>query len=239
MTIHEKNKSIDPQFIEFLSSEDKEQYYELRANLTNLENKYKKNKRLSSLQNALDAIREFCEKGKDDDWKRYLVCGACWYGSELGINTRQLRLLLNKCKSSINGALSKMGYEYQKLKIDEDTFLTQKIPYLKENINEKRMWTARRKVTLSPYPMFHFYYSPAAYMYQTPQPILVAGGNCGFSENMFNMPGYVNHVQPSILYQAKADDKKSDHSECFGDKVKSDPCCCFEFEDPMVYDLFD
>jgi hypothetical protein len=53
-------------------------------------------------QNILTTVRNFVMWNETDDWKRALVCGICWLNADIAINTRQLRLLLSKCKSSIN-----------------------------------------------------------------------------------------------------------------------------------------
>ena len=142
----------NPQFIEFLSEEDKKNYYLLRKDLWNLDNKFKRNKRVISLQNALDKIHNYCIQNDESDWKRCIVCGVIWYDEGIAINTRQLKILINKCKSSINGALQKMGYTSSTTKGEGFDSLLRKIPYLRGNFVEQRMWTVRKKVTSTPLP---------------------------------------------------------------------------------------
>jgi hypothetical protein len=143
----------DPTFFNLLDEDDQKKYRELRSTLRNSEKRYKRNKRLEGLQDALDAIQEFSIRHQPDDWKRSLVCGVCWIGQDIAINIRNLRLLVDKCKSSINGALSKMGYGTAALNSPITPALLGTIPFLKGNFVEQRQWTVRRKVQMSPGPV--------------------------------------------------------------------------------------
>jgi hypothetical protein len=172
----QENDGSTPSFFSLLDGEDKNKYIELRDQLRMSQKRYKRFKRIESLQDSLDMIHRYCIRRGSDDWKRCLVCGVCWMGQDIAINTRQLRLLVDKCKSSINGALSKMGYGTAPVKSTIAATLLQYIPYLKGNFVEQRQWTVRRKIQLSPMPMrgglptpFVFQPSHMAY-FVTPEP---------------------------------------------------------------------
>jgi hypothetical protein len=167
----------DPMFFSLLDDDDQRRYLDMRSVLRNSEKRYKRNKRIESLQDSLDTIQEFCVRNLPDDWKRSLVCGVCWMGQEIAVNTRQLRLLVNKCKSSINGALSKMGYGTAPVKSVMTQSLLAYIPYLKGNFVEQRQWTVRRKVSMSPVAMRNSYPTPIflpspSPAFETPEPLL-------------------------------------------------------------------
>jgi hypothetical protein len=70
----------------------------------------------------------------------------------IAINTRQLRLLISKCKSSINGSLQKMGYTTHMSHSESWKILFSRIPLLKDHFIELRQWTIRYK---SPVPVPH------------------------------------------------------------------------------------
>lgn len=135
-----------PMFYEILEPYDQKLYEELQSTVGSSSNRYNRNKRIATFQEMLDHIRKYCERGDGDDWKRYLVCGVCWMGSDIAINTRQLRVLIAKSKSSINGALAKMGYTTQSTKGQENFDLLYKIPFLKGHQQELRQWTIRTKM---------------------------------------------------------------------------------------------
>lgn len=137
-----------PMFMNILSAEDKTAYEELQNVLAAPDHRYNRNKRIVTFQDMLAQIKAFCVRGDSNDWKRYLVCGICWIGADIAINTRQLRVLLGKSKSTINGAFSKMGYETLPFK-NNDSALQEKIPFLKGNFSESRQWTVRRNTQTS------------------------------------------------------------------------------------------
>ncbi|KAH0789271.1 potassium/sodium hyperpolarization-activated cyclic nucleotide-gated channel 1 [Histomonas meleagridis] len=136
-----------------LSPEDQAEFEELQKHVGSPENRYNRNKRLATLNESFDLIRQFCARGDEDDWKRYLVCGICWFPNGIAINTRQLRVLIAKSKSTINGAIAKMGYTTVPTKGDDATQLLNIIPYLKGHFSELRQWTIRRSATfMTPTP---------------------------------------------------------------------------------------
>ena len=143
----DSNEQQQPFYIELLKPEDRKTYDELRTTLSAPDHRYNRNKRIVTFTDMLDQIRDFCERGDGDDWKRYLVCGICWIKNDIAINTRQLRILLGKSKSTINGAFSKMNYETLPFR-NHDSGLQDKIPFLRGNFTEARQWTVRRLSSL-------------------------------------------------------------------------------------------
>ena len=162
-------------FIQLLSPADRIEYDELKKKVGSPENRYNRNKRIQTFTEIIESIRQFCIKNDDDDWKRCLVCGICWiphststdlsplspsevddlndnsfYGwtnnHDLAINTRQLRVLIAKSKSTINGALAKMGYESVPTKGSDAEDLISAIPFLNNHYTEIRQWTIRRRL---------------------------------------------------------------------------------------------
>ena len=93
-----------------LDPSDAEELQRVKERLASSESKYKWNRQVDSLVEALEALRTFCIRGNDSDWKRCLACGIFWLKSSIAINIRQMTSIIGKCKSSINGVLLKMGY---------------------------------------------------------------------------------------------------------------------------------
>lgn len=140
------NETI-PQHFNLLPEPDKIAYRTLQITLNPgpiIGNKWRPP---DSFEDNLRKIRLFVERGDENDWKRYLVCGICWLDNGIAINTRQLKLLLSKCKSSINGSLLKMGYSTDTTNTGSKNALFSKIPLLKGNFNELRQWTFRMKTS--------------------------------------------------------------------------------------------
>lgn len=163
-----------PMFLNLLSTEDQKAYKDLQSILAAKDHRYNRNKRIVTFQDMLSQIKEFCVRGDSNDWKRYLVCGICWINNDIAINTRQLRILLGKSKSTINGAFSKMGYETLPFK-NNDNHLEEIIPFLKGNFSEARQWTVRRNISnaVSDTEKIEEVKSPEPIKYaKTPEPIV-------------------------------------------------------------------
>ena len=141
-----------PQFFDLLSEQDQSEYFKLRSTLSGPGTRNRRGKRLENFADGLDSIQKYAIRGDGNDWKRCLVCGVCWLNSGIAINTRQLRLLIDKCKSSINGSLHRMGYSTSTCKGDPTSSLIEHLPNLKGNFAELRQWTVRQKVVVTPQP---------------------------------------------------------------------------------------
>ena len=137
-----------PQYWDLLSDTDQASYLNLKRLLNG--DSYKRNRghRIETFDGMLELIREFAEKRNEDDWKRFLVCGVCSMDHAIAINTRQMGVLIAKCKSSINGSLQKMGYSTNTRHSELWKILFDRIPLLKDKYSEIRQWTIRYKMAL-------------------------------------------------------------------------------------------
>jgi hypothetical protein len=131
------------QYYDFLDGSEKCSYDVLQSNFTNPDHRYNRNHRLAKFQDMLDDLREFCEG--PDAWRRYLACGVCWGSDFIATNTQQMRFILGKSKSSINGAFVKMGFDICSSKDCDNSELLTKIPFLKGRAQELRQWTIRKR----------------------------------------------------------------------------------------------
>lgn len=134
-----------PNFFDLLAEQDKIEYFKLKSSLEITSVKRNRGHRIEAFGAILDEIRQFVDKGDENDWKRSLVCGVCWMDNMIAINTRQLRFLVTKCKSSINGSLQRLGYLTNPSHAESWKMFISKIPFLKDNYNELRQWTIRCK----------------------------------------------------------------------------------------------
>ena len=106
--------------------------------------KSKKGKRLDGCNDMLSEIRRYIEKSENNKWKRSIVCGVIFLQNSLAINIQQLRILIGKCKSSINGSLKKCGFDNCIKKAEGCNKLIEAIPFLRDNPSERRKWTLRQ-----------------------------------------------------------------------------------------------
>jgi hypothetical protein len=148
-----------PEFFNRLSTSDQASYLALQADLGRTELRYNRFHRLETIQSIFDATRAFCMRGDYHDGTRSAVCGIAWLaGEELALNTRQLRILIAKSKSSINGAIAKMNYIALPARESEIERLCLAMPILRGNARSVRQWTIRRR---APQPPHDFAQVPA------------------------------------------------------------------------------
>jgi hypothetical protein len=134
-----------PPHFSLLSEPDRHTYLLLRDRFRADVSKSKKGERLDSFTERLKQIKRFTDRGDDDDWKRSLVCGIFFLSpNALALSIQQFRILLSRCKSSINGSLQQLGYSAdpppQQLTPD---FLA-RIPQSHRDMSDLRKWTVRR-----------------------------------------------------------------------------------------------
>ena len=98
-------------------------------------------------------IKKFVVQGDSDDWKRAYVCGICWVGDTIAINTQHLRILTAKCKSSINNLFQMMGYGTVPPGSEPAVAICEYFSELKDQFSEMRRWTVRKKMTMTPTPV--------------------------------------------------------------------------------------
>lgn len=145
-TSHNAQYSL-PKYIHLLSEADKIGYQFLRNKLSLSIAKIQRNKRIESFADLIDSIKQYCIRGDANDWRRCLVCGICWLGDSIAINTHQLKMLIFKCKSSINGSLHKMGYSANVNRNIAISMLLYYFPMLQNSINDLRAWTVRQYIS--------------------------------------------------------------------------------------------
>jgi hypothetical protein len=187
-----------PAYFETLSEKDKQAYSHLRLSLSAPTCKNRRNKSLETFRGVVDCIKSFVIGTDEDHWKRALVCGICWFENSIAINTRQLKILTNKCKSSINGLFQSLGYGIVPSGSEAAAPLLNYFPFMKGNFTELRQWTVRQKTT-APTPQ-----------YVTPPPGEPAD-TTGFGLNFREL------VQPTFERETISDSEEKGFSSVFDD----------------------
>lgn len=138
-----EDPSNTPKYFYLLGQTDKDKYRRLQTLLLHATEKRHRGHRLDIFLDCLQKIRNFCQRGDEDDWKRCCVCGVCFLKCGIALNSHQMKFLTNKCKSSINGALKMMKYKTTSARGDINPELVDFLPILKGNTNELRQWSVR------------------------------------------------------------------------------------------------
>jgi hypothetical protein len=141
-----------PKGYEELSDEDKQLYDKLRIYFLSSSFKNRRNKSLETFKVLIDLIKRFVNRDDVDDKKRSYVCGIAWIGDSIAVNTRNLMTLTSKCKAGVNGLFQLMGYGTVPAASGTATAFLKYFPALKDNYQELRQWTIRRRIELTPPP---------------------------------------------------------------------------------------
>jgi hypothetical protein len=139
-----------PPHFGLMNPEDQETYKVLQEKLLQAAEGRTRGLRVCRLYDELEEIRLFAQRGDDDDWRRCCVCGVCFLRCGIGINSHQLRYLINRCKSSINGAFKLMGYVVISARGDTNPELVDALPNLRGNTHELRQWSVRTALNYTP-----------------------------------------------------------------------------------------
>lgn len=135
-----------------LSPEDRAMFESLRRELEEPTNKNRRNKSTELFGDVIARIKQYVVRGDEDEWKRAFVCGICWINDTIAINTRHLRLLVVKCKSSINNYFKNMNYGTVPAGSEAGTALARYFPFLKDDFGLMRQWSVRKKISCTPQP---------------------------------------------------------------------------------------
>ena len=107
--------------------------------------KNKRNTKLSSFLNIINAVDTFQNYRQLDKWKRCLITGIVKFDSGIAININRFKSLVHKCKTSINTSLRMLGYTNSKVKPDNCKELLTAFPLLANNKYELKNWSIRIK----------------------------------------------------------------------------------------------
>jgi hypothetical protein len=89
------------------------------------------------------AILQYIERSMENTEIRSIVTGLCFHGPFVCINTRALKGILYRCKSSINGLFQELGYGQWRARYERE-FVLLAMPSLKKDPTMLRQWTIRQ-----------------------------------------------------------------------------------------------
>jgi hypothetical protein len=132
-----------PLYWSLISEADRRLYHMMREAISSSAWRHRRNRANLVNCDILQTIKGYVVRNDPDDWRRALVCGISWFESGIAINVRQLRLLLSKCKSSINAMFAGLGYVAVPTTSEHASEFSARFPIIKENFAELRQWTIR------------------------------------------------------------------------------------------------
>jgi hypothetical protein len=132
-----------PMFWNLIPSQDRPGYTMLRNELASKVCKHRRNEMRELNYQILQTVQHYIIGTDGGNCQRAMVCGFSWSGTTLVVNVRQLRVLLSKCKSSINAMFDSLGYCRPPDTPETRAMLEDCLPLLKGNFAELRQWSVR------------------------------------------------------------------------------------------------
>ena len=126
--IRKNSNNNIPLYWERLNESDQKEYLMLQSRFSSSSCKNRRNKSNETFASIIDSIHSYIFRGDGNEYNRSLVCGLIFLNQMVTIdkdkyknqevkkdyivtNTKQLKILLNKSKSSLNGSFHQIGYE--------------------------------------------------------------------------------------------------------------------------------
>ena len=139
-----KDVNLPPQFWDVLTTDEKNEFTQLRSQFRQNLHTSVKDRRVVSFANELRLVLQFIERDELHKEERSILTGVCFAGPFICVNTRQLKTFLCRCKSSINGSFQQMGYVALRTKAKARQCILTLLPPLASEQTILRQWTVRR-----------------------------------------------------------------------------------------------
>jgi hypothetical protein len=134
---------LPPSFWNLLSQVDQNEFIKLCSGFYQNKRTTIRDRRAVTFANELMIIMEYIERSSDNVEARAVICGICFVGPMICINTRQLKVLLCRCKSSINGILQELGYVAVRSRTKSRSCILAMMPSIEGNHDLLRQWSVR------------------------------------------------------------------------------------------------
>lgn len=138
-----------PLYWQLLDRTDLEDYLKLKYLLEEDQGKSCKGERFDFFSQRLEQIKAYICKDEANKWKRSLVCGIIFLKNGIAINIQNFKILLSRCKSSINGSLQQLGYNTSQSNLAMSEEIKQQIPLFSNSPVELKRWTFRENKPLN------------------------------------------------------------------------------------------
>jgi hypothetical protein len=135
--------SIPPYFWRLLSPNDKNEFTQLRSIFYQNKGSMARHRRALTFANELHMVLDYIERAPDNMESRAIVSGICFTGPIICVNTRQLKSLLSRCKSSINGILQELGYASLRPRSKTRSCIFAILPSIERTPEIARHWSVR------------------------------------------------------------------------------------------------
>lgn len=136
-----QQSTLPLKYWENLSFEDKTEYLRLKEVFHSPTSNPARERGPYTILDDLKTVVSYVNRRPDNKENRSLVSGLFYAGNFICVNTRQLKLLIKRCKSSINNGFQQLGYVSDKSKVKQSILSV--LPSLVNDTALLRQWTVR------------------------------------------------------------------------------------------------
>jgi hypothetical protein len=126
-----------------LPTDDKAEFFSLCSGFARDQSTLSRDPRVVTFPADLVRILKFIDRSPSNLEARAICTGICFLGPLICLNTRQLKGVMGRCKSSINGLLQQLGYVTLRTRATTRFCLLRALPILGQNSTQMRQWTVR------------------------------------------------------------------------------------------------
>jgi hypothetical protein len=126
-----------------LSNQDKQTYLNLRSKFVQPARPHQKDRNSIVFRSEVHSIIDYIDSSVPGREHRSIICGLLVADPFICVNNRQLKHLIGRCKSSINGSFQQIGYMAVKTKDKARQCTKVLIPSLATDPGQLRQWTVR------------------------------------------------------------------------------------------------
>lgn len=126
-----------------LTNEEKAEFCGLCCDFVREQSTLSRDPRVVTFPADLVRILKFIDRSPNNIEARAICAGIYFLGPLICINTRQVKGVIGRCKSSINGLLQQLGYVTLRTRAMTHFCLLRALPILAQNYAYVRQWTVR------------------------------------------------------------------------------------------------
>jgi hypothetical protein len=179
---------------------DQVEYLRLVNAFASSEDRNKRNMGMSTFVKHLGMIHTFVCRGDSFDSLRGVVCGIEFGPGSVLINTRQLKKLMFRSKSCMNGCFQRLGYAACRPSRDVESLFAQILPGWGAQLFTSRQWCVRRAVDSHAVT-----FQPNVHCELAADGDPPAGGPAPNSAFIFNIRNLLNHPPPDADFRPICD----------------------------------
>lgn len=130
--------NVPERYWNMLPVEDQQEYIKMRESFSKVN---MKEKNYRGFDNDLRVVRQYIDRRPEQKQERSVICGIFFAKNFIAVNISQLKIIIGRCKSSINNGFVLLGFISAKIKVKK--CIESVLPIISKDTSIIRQWTIR------------------------------------------------------------------------------------------------